>query len=144
MARTIRHGNARDGRKWTESTGEGRRRTESLSNNRGYRGKVILHRHGAEVRRGWSDEWTDADAHSNGRVRRLADKVAIAEGLDAHLNAEFDDDAQAEVQVELNTWHDEVEATDEWGYTPYLRPHHRRPVLAGRRHGYYNVVSRDF
>ena len=84
MARTIRHGNARDGRKWTESTGEGRRRTESLSNNRGYPGKVILHRHGAKVRRGWADEWTDA--HSNGRVRRLADKVAIAEGLEDYVN----------------------------------------------------------
>lgn len=82
MARTIRHGGARDGKlpDWTER-GTGRRGAGRQFDNylRTVPGTRALRASGPEVGEGRDDE--RMTRHERSRVRRIADRAAVAEQM---------------------------------------------------------------
>lgn len=78
MARTVRHGGMRDGRKVAVGP-DGWALRSCRNNARGYRAKVAVKRRGADVVTDWSDIWNDR--RENNRVLRAAKRDAIRDGI---------------------------------------------------------------
>lgn len=78
MARTIRHGGARDGRKTVDNPTDPNRNP-----GRGYRFEMSLRRDGDTLRRDHAYGARDNtnDRRGNNRIRRAADRAAIRAGL---------------------------------------------------------------
>ena len=108
MARTKRHGNARDGQHYAPG---------SRNIVRGYRHKIALLAHGESVRRDWDDEV--ASRRDNNRARRAADRAAVRAGL-----AEYYDVAPAAAGVPdaaalVGCWCSHHDAFEDWIHREY-------------------------